>query len=325
MTEGELGQSNATDKEMKSDAQREAEAESEIVDQDSNELKLAPEIEALVMDKVQDIDKRGVAFTSLYFFRKYGDKEYKERFASLLRDGLLGSGDFRGEKPYLIEDSVERRNLWHSQVKKVRETGNLLLSQVWFNIVGRMADVRDEKQIDSSRPISTSYDKECVVLTFDISNLKELPSGTLHTPESFNLYLDELGIKTKVGGKTFAGNGGFEGYDYYAPYGVDSSFGFETNFRVAPRRFNGLVVKNMSQAKLEDYISLMIKDGKTILPVYDMVGNLLWPKQMNYEEVKVFVAERDAKKAAESQSQVIENGQTINVENNELDSGSSPE
>jgi hypothetical protein len=30
-----------------------------------------------------------------------------------------------------------------------------------------------------------------------------------------------------------------------------------------------------------------------LLPIYDLVGNLLWPKQMSYEEVKKFVAERD--------------------------------
>jgi hypothetical protein len=34
-------------------------------------------------------------------------------------------------------------------------------------------------------------------------------------------------------------------------------------------------------------------------PVYDVYGNLLWPKQMSYEEVKKFVAEREAKKKAE--------------------------
>jgi len=38
--------------------------------------------------------------------------------------------------------------------------------------------------------------------------------------------------------------------------------------------------------------------GKTdlIVPIYDTDGNLWWPKQMSYEEVKKFVAERDAKK-----------------------------
>ncbi len=58
----------------------------------------------------------------------------------------------------------------------------------------------------------------------------------------------------------------------------------------------------------------MVENAKAnqrmLLPVYRSNGNLLWPKQMTYKEVKAFVAERDAKKA---------------WENNEVDSGSSPE
>lgn len=34
-----------------------------------------------------------------------------------------------------------------------------------------------------------------------------------------------------------------------------------------------------------------------MIPIYDQKGNLLWPKQMSYEEVKKFVAERDEKKS----------------------------
>ena len=32
-----------------------------------------------------------------------------------------------------------------------------------------------------------------------------------------------------------------------------------------------------------------------LVPIYDKQGNLLWPKQMSYEEVKEFVAQCDAK------------------------------
>ncbi|MCX6763997.1 MAG: hypothetical protein NTZ97_04720, partial [Candidatus Moranbacteria bacterium] len=35
---------------------------------------------------------------------------------------------------------------------------------------------------------------------------------------------------------------------------------------------------------------------KNLVPLYDLDGNLLWPKQMSYEEVKKFVAERDKNK-----------------------------
>ena len=37
------------------------------------------------------------------------------------------------------------------------------------------------------------------------------------------------------------------------------------------------------------------------LPIYDVDGNLYWPKQMTYEEVKKFVAERDKDKKEEDE------------------------
>lgn len=36
-----------------------------------------------------------------------------------------------------------------------------------------------------------------------------------------------------------------------------------------------------------------------VVPVYDRLGNLLWPKKMSYEEVKKFVAERDKNKTGQ--------------------------
>jgi len=54
------------------------------------------------------------------------------------------------------------------------------------------------------------------------------------------------------------------------------------------------------QPKLQELIALISEINKNkpeqILPIYDVYGNLLWPKQMSHNEVKQFVAERDAKK-----------------------------
>lgn len=49
---------------------------------------------------------------------------------------------------------------------------------------------------------------------------------------------------------------------------------------------------------------------KLHIPVYDTEGNLTWPKQMSYEEVRQFVAKRDAEGESEEET---------------MDSGSSPE
>ena len=62
-------------------------------------------------------------------------------------------------------------------------------------------------------------------------------------------------------------------------------------------------VPEINQDDLSKLIAIMgnaFKDDKEkLLPVYDAVGNLLWPKQMNYEEVKNFVEERDKKETEE--------------------------
>ncbi len=44
---------------------------------------------------------------------------------------------------------------------------------------------------------------------------------------------------------------------------------------------------------------LALHKTSELVPIYDSFGNLLWPKQMRYEEVKQFVAEREAKKKVE--------------------------
>lgn len=50
----------------------------------------------------------------------------------------------------------------------------------------------------------------------------------------------------------------------------------------------------------EGIASKMIEIDKdkpqNLLPIYDSDGNLLWPKQMSYAEVKKFVEEMDRKK-----------------------------
>jgi hypothetical protein len=82
--------------------------------------------------------------------------------------------------------------------------------------------------------------------------------------------------------------------------------GFMIARRVAPRKFDGIVIlnkRNMSpeqdnQNNLSDILNVMKKTSKDkdqnrFLPIYDIHGNLLWPKEMNYEAVKKFAEERD--------------------------------
>jgi len=57
----------------------------------------------------------------------------------------------------------------------------------------------------------------------------------------------------------------------------------------------------------ENQLSLVIdkikknyeETSENLIPAYNESGDLLWPKQMSYEEVKRFVAERDKNKKEE--------------------------
>ena len=115
-----------------------------------------------------------------------------------------------------------------------------------------------------------------------------------------------------------------------------AGFGFAIGPRIPPRELKGVIIrpykfkdafeKNRHEVKdfrgksdihVEDSSSpdvvkewvKMIEDKELrvygdkrerLIPVYDWNGNLLWPKQMSYEEVKKFVAEREAKKKSET-------------------------
>jgi hypothetical protein len=109
-----------------------------------------------------------------------------------------------------------------------------------------------------------------------------------------------------IGGRAFDQNGLPRPWEEY---------GFVFFPRVPKRALRGLVVKIPEEEKkynqlkeLENKIVETFKQKNGVLiPIYNQEGYLLWPKQMSYEEVKKFVAERDAKKKEK------------------LDSGSSPE
>lgn len=82
---------------------------------------------------------------------------------------------------------------------------------------------------------------------------------------------------------------------------VSSEWGFALHYRVAPRFIKGIIYKGNNPEDFVKNIENIYRDVyvdklSQAIPVYDIDGNLLWPKQMNYEEVKKFVKERDKEK-----------------------------
>lgn len=70
--------------------------------------------------------------------------------------------------------------------------------------------------------------------------------------------------------------------------------GFVAGRRIAPREFKGIVVNTEHledlEAELKNIIETMFKTSETkgkelLLPIYDLNGNMLWPKKMSHEEI----------------------------------------
>ncbi len=80
-----------------------------------------------------------------------------------------------------------------------------------------------------------------------------------------------------------------------------SEYGFVLSYRIAPRLFKGFVLSQdhmeKATARLEKIMRETCKDDKeSLIPIYNKQGDLLWPKQMSYEDVKKFVAEKKKEK-----------------------------
>lgn len=259
---------------------------------EQNEFVLTPEIEEKIMEKVQDIDKEGTAFSSITFAQDHSEQNIQERLKSILKSGLLGTplaAQFTGKENF--------NHQWRSRAR-ARDVQNCL---IWFNIVGRIKSINSPNQIEKSLITGDT------AIIFVAKHLKELPRG---------IYLDMVAErpKRKIIGSFAAAQ---KDYGYYYQiltekifpkknkyqFKVSESWGFVTPFRIRPHYFQGIVISKNKVPFLANYITSEIEVNNNkenyLIPIYNTHGDLLWPRQMSYEEVKQFVAERDAKKKEE--------------------------
>lgn len=259
------------------------------------EPELTPELENAIMVKVKDINEFGTAFTTL---TSVGvgepDAEMLER---ILGFGVLGGSRGRESR----EDAIK---IWKQKIKD-RDVDK---SKIWFNIVGRMKNYYGRNSIENGLP--------GLKLIFSIKSFEEMLPGTI--PPSIDPIPGTFKEKSRMNNR-FSSNPGsrnekmVETARYYFEKAVhrikrdDQKFqsrhreediqGFITPFRISPRIFEGLVLQKGKESYLDKVVAAMIKVDKDrmdrAIPIYDDSGNLLWPYQMSYIEVKQFVAERD--------------------------------
>lgn len=270
---------------------------------DQTETEKSPEeveAEKAAMEKVMDIDTFGIGLHVCD----------RKELAPILNHGILGKGE---SSPIVTKQS------W---AKDIKERGPL---HVFANIIGesqeseRGQDVWGKKlpkpEIGGLHYIS--HPSTRFIILFDKNYYKQEPPGREGDKQKSRTYrADQRGM-----------------YDdrYKFP---TSEYGYHFANRIPPKIFRGIVFKKAkSKSGLEEkyYEQEIEEDDVQALngfvqeiiqiqyrsikrpdmanPIYDIHGKLWWPRQMTYEQVKQFVAERDAKKK-EQETGESEDGQT---------------
>lgn len=259
----------------------ERELPEEIRMQNGEIQELSPEILEMIMNKVQDINRYGVAFHRI---GGTSSNDELNRVKFVLKDGLLGRS--RGSKD---------AKSWASAVRKKKAT-----AEIYVNITGRFKSVlygedQDGNEIEVLSPPTIENAQfghnQAITVLFDISSFKEI--------EPMEGNEDE--VARKLPAHSFVVNqfdkpNRYEVNEKGETVSLKSSLGFELKARVAPRFFSGIILGSESRQDVQSIVSIMLKVDKDkperILPVYDVKGNLLWPKKMDYEEVKSLVKEK---------------------------------
>lgn len=254
--------------------------ESKNEDKKLSEAPLSPEQIEKIMEKVQDIDTEGIAYS--VFYPSEGTDENPSILKNILEKGLLGRDPTRRGG---IDDRVVNAKSWVADVKTKRAV-------VHFNVVGRKIRSQDHKY---KREIAESYymtaPRDQMVVLFDVGSFEEEKPNDIDIRRAL-----ETGFVPRH--KTFQSNDTSDVYNELEVWGrpmPDTEYGFVLFHRVPPRLFRGLISRNGK--KVEETVKEMTEVYKdhpeSLLPIYDIGGNLLWPEKMDYENIKKLVGERE--------------------------------
>lgn len=297
MPDNEIENPKATPEEMKSEAERAAEAERE-----SDEFESTPEVVNMIMDKVIDIQ----SFTGFVIRAQVPSIE------SILSNGIKN----------IYELDKKDMPKWGTQGSLINKRSGYFDPGIYLTSVGdEEAEYRWNNWSEAGQIV--------ILLKGDNMRNKEMvmiePIGE---DDAIEIDMDKPFKDGVIDGEISGG-----------------TFRIKPGQQIEKDAIKGLVVSQRPTklarrtdhwGKTTESITITSEQAKDILvkrlserlkkqpdgnfaPLYDNTGNMLWPKQMSYEGVKAFVAERDAKKAAEKDSSLEAQNDT------KLDSGSSPE
>lgn len=296
--------------------------EKDPMEEQKVEEELSLEIIEMVMEKVRDIDEKGTAYTGIarsgieptfgsQLPPEISDKESRaQAMKSVLEQGLLSvSGDKKSSIYFNI--SGRSKNVYEQGVSDFPVTEKDK-PQVYYGRFssGRVNMIFDmsflqEADLDFYLQHSQKQRTHSVV----VPELKSDQYMVTPSPEDSKIVIDAI----KNGKET----------ESYAP-----GTGFVTSSDIDPKYFLGIVVPAIMRIATEqekeqhNNISYMVDNSKDaeiekgeyvkmaknimfdvfkeksdrLIPIYDAEGNLLWPKEMGYQEVKKFIEEGNKSK-----------------------------
>lgn len=271
-----------------------AEAEQKI-EHEGHDTELTLEQIEKILEKVVDINMPGLAYT---FVDHQGVFDYNydyDRFVKILKEGVLGHVD--DEDGDQGAPDVHTKERWAKKARARKPT------VVHFNIVGRAMGMRLESRsaYDSMTEIQRSYQHRFwrggAGILFSLDRYNEIPH---RGRENYSDVTKQTGSYTP---SALASTGeSQEGV-------VITEFGFILFPRVSPGDFKGIFIVPVPDDEMKKSLEKWV--GKPLelvwvqeirklypeldIPAYLTDGSLVWPKKMSYEEVKQYVAEREAK------------------------------
>ncbi|HEY4519174.1 MAG TPA: hypothetical protein VJK01_02355 [Candidatus Paceibacterota bacterium] len=270
----------------------------EFIGEEVMEKELSPKVIEIIMRKIQDLDTEYTPYSVIGQYKGSGEKgggvstdlsiDNYVQLNDILKDGLLGSSYEDDD----IKSDLKRKEIWLKNIRKIKNA-----RIVYFNIVSRTADAKEIKRnvndlrtklkLPSDEILEMGYNTwgslGKIYLIFDLVKFKEARHYKKQEINTFRIEVEhsrknDLPITNSVAGFTLAN-------------------------RIAPRFFRGIVIQdkvgflrkkeleNSTMRQMVENIATIMKrvysnKKELLIPIYDIEGNLLWPKLMSHEEIK---------------------------------------
>ncbi len=241
----------------------------------------------IVMGKVEDINRNGIAYSSVDFdWHEAKTESGLESLKLIFREGLRGMTTL----PHLdifyknLKESTKNKEEWVKLIKAKHPLG------VFFNIVGKASDIKkgedglfhrrnketgdwDDFEPQPTEIGSSPYvSKDSITILFDTSSLNESQTNS-----------NDLENRGDMETRTFYSS---SLHDDTEP---DSEYGFVASYRIPPRLFTGIVVKGEYENRVNEIIETMKmvygENFERLLPIYDVKGNLIYPQKIDHGDI----------------------------------------